>query len=120
MKKEPSDRGKTLALKLFSHYECHISIRLLLEYTLGQYRLRSIVNFYKFTGLHYASIFGLVEVARALTMMDGVDINGMDETGATPLLWATMSGQEAAVKMLLGLDDVVPDKPDNSGRTPMS
>ena len=88
MKKEPSDRGKTLALKLFSHYECHISIRLLLEYTLGQYRLRSIVNFYKFTGLHYASIFGLVEVARALTMMDGVDINGMDETGATPLLWA--------------------------------
>ena len=120
LKKEPSDRGKTLALKLFSHYECHISIRLLLEHTLGQYRLPSIVDFYKFTGLHYASIFGLVEVARALTMNTGIDINGMDETGATPLLWATMSGQEATVKLLLELNDIVPDRPDHSGRTPMS
>ena len=120
MKKEPSDHGKALALKLFSHYECHISIRLLLEHTLGQYRLPSIVDFYKFTGLHYASIFGLVEVARALTMMTGIDINGMDETGATPLIWATMSGQEATVKLLLELNDVVPDRPDHSGRTPMS
>ena len=96
MKKGPSDRGKTLALKLFSHCECHVSIRPLLEHTLGQYRLRStfIVDFYKFTGLHYASVFGLVDVAKDLIKMDAVDINGTDDTGATPLLWAAFSGQE--------------------------
>ena len=74
MKKQLTDRGQTLALKLFSRYECHISIRLLLKHTLGQNRLGYIADFYKFTGLHCASIFGLVEVARILTIMDGVDI----------------------------------------------
>ena len=51
MKKGPSDRGKTLALKLFSHCECHVSSGPLLERTLGQYRLRSksSVDFCKFT-----------------------------------------------------------------------
>jgi len=120
LKKQLSDGGKTLALELFSHYQCHISIRPLLEHTLLWYYLESIVDFYKFTGLHYASIFGLVEVARALIIMDGVDINGVDETGATPLSWAARSGSESAVKFLLGLEDVDPDDPDNYGQTPIS
>ena len=34
-------------------------------------------------------------------MMDGVDINGIDETGATPLSWAAMIGHEAVMKLLL-------------------
>ena len=120
MREELTNRGRILALKLFSRYECHVSIRLLLEYTLGRHHLRSIAQFYKFTGLHCVSLFGLVDVARALTMIDGVNINGTDETGATPLIWAAMSGHEAAVKLLLELEDVDPDRPDSSGRTPMS
>jgi len=120
MKKEFTDRGKTLALELFSHYECHISTRLLLEHTLGQYPTSSIVAPYKFTGLHYASMFGLVQVARALAMMDGLDINGIDETGATPLLWAARGGHEATVNLLLRQKDIVPDRPDCKFRTPLS
>ena len=119
LKKQLSDGGKTLALKLFSHYQCHISIMPLLEHTLPWYYLHSSVSFYKFTGLHYASIFGLVEVARALIITDGVDINGVDETGATPLSWAARSGSESAVKFLLGLEDIDSDKPDNYGQTPI-
>jgi len=120
LKKELSDSGKTLALKLFSHYQRHISISLLLRHVLPRYYLRSIVDAYKFTGLHYASIFGLEEVARALMIIDGVDINGVDEIGATPLLWAAMSGSEVAVKLLLGRGGIDADRPDKYGRTPMS
>ena len=120
LKREFTDCGKTLALKLFSHYERHISIKLFLEHTPGRSVLPSITEFYKFTGLHYASIFGLVEVLRALTKMDSVDINGMDETGATPLIWAATSGHEAAVKLLLELEGVDPDGLDKSRLTPMT
>ena len=120
MKKELTDRGKTLALELFRRCECHISTKLLLEHALARYSTCSIVAPYKFTGLHCASMFGLVEVARALTEMDGIDINGIDETGATPLLWAAKNGYEAAVKFLLGLGDINPDRPDCNVRTPLS
>jgi len=120
MKEEFTDHGKELALKLFDRYEYHISIRLLLEHTLGRCSTHSIVGPYKFTGVHYASMFGLVEVARALSMMDGVDINGIDETGATPLLWAARSGHEAVVSLLLRLKDIDSNKPDCNFRTPLS
>ena len=119
MKQEPSDRGKTLALKLFSCYKGHVSINLLVDHLLSWYTVSSIVDECKFTGLHCASAFGVIEVVKALIMMDGFDINSMDETGATPLLWAAMSGHEAVVKLLLGREDVNPDRPDNDGRTPI-
>ena len=120
MKKEPSDGGKTLALKLLSRYECHISIRLLLEHTIGSYHFDSIVNIYKFTGLHFASIFGLAEIAEDLTKMDGIDVNGIDEAGARPLEWAAKNGHEAVVKLLLERKDVNPDRPDKWDQTPIT
>ena len=86
MKKESTDRGEALALEPFSRYECHISIKLLLKYTRRRYTRLPNVSFDKFTGLHYASIFGLVEVTRALIEMDGIDINCVDDTHATPLI----------------------------------
>jgi len=119
-KMELSDSGKTLALRLFGQYQCHISIRLLLEHTLPWYTIGSIADFHKFTGLHCASAFGLAEVASALIIMDGVDINGVDETRSTPLLWAAQNGHEEVVKLLLRRQDVNPDKPDNYGQTPIS
>jgi len=120
IKNQLTDVGKALALKLFSHYECHISIRPLLGYTLIRYHPLPVVGFRKFTGLHFASIFGLIEIAKAFAIMDGVDINGEDETGATPLLWAAMKGHETVVKLLLGWKEVNPDRPDDDGRTPLS
>ena len=120
MKRELSNCGKTLALKLFSRYNSHISIWLLWKHLFPYYLVPSVVDYCKFTGLHCASIFGLVEVARALAMTDGVDINGIDETSATPLSWAARKGQEAVVKLLLERKDVNPDRPDNDDQTPIS
>jgi len=119
IKKQLTAVGGALALKLFSHYECHVSIRPLLESVLGGGSVSDIVGFRKFTGLHFASIFGLVEIVRVLTMMDGVDINGVDETSATPLIWAAMNGHEAVVKLLLGRKEINPDRPGNDCRTPI-
>jgi len=121
MKKEPSARGTALALELFSHYECHVSVKLLFEHTLGQNSLGSISGFSGFAGLHCASMFGVVEVVRALIEIDGVDINSADNTGATPLIWASRGGHWCVVEMLLGREDIDPDRPENSyGRTPIS
>jgi len=120
IKDQLTDVGKALALKLLSDYTSHISIRPLLEHTLGRSPPFTLLGFHKFTGLHCASVFGLVEIAKALIMMDDVDINATDETGATPLLWAAMNGHEVVVKLLLGRKEVNPDRPDNDRRTPIS
>jgi len=120
IKNQLTDVGKALALKLFSHYECHVSIRPLLESMLDRDFVSTIVEFRKFTGLHFASIFGFVEIARALTMMDEININGVDETSATPLIWAAMNGQEAVVKLLLEQKDVDPNRVDVCNQTPIS
>ena len=40
--------------------------------------------------------------------------------GFTPLGWAAGNGHEAVVRILLGRDDVDPNKPDNKGRTPLT
>ena len=119
MKKELSHNGKTLALKLLSRYESHISIEVLLDHMLDQCAIHSIEGLPRLTGLHCASIFGLIEVVGALIEMGG-DINGMDETGSTSLIWAAKSGQDVVVKLLLGQGDVNPDGPDYDGRTTLS
>jgi len=118
MQKEPSEGGKTLALRLFNHYEYHISIRLLWEHTLLSYS--PYLPQPKFTGLHYASMLGLVEVLRALIEMDSVDINITDGISATSILWAARNGHEAAVKLLLRRKDINPDRLDLSNRAPIS
>ena len=39
--------------------------------------------------------------------------------GNTPLAWAVGNGHEAIVKLLLGQDDIAPNKLDKEGRTPL-
>lgn len=46
-----------------------------------------------FTKLHCASLFGIVEVAGALTEMDCVYINRMDDAGVMLLIWAANGGR---------------------------
>ena len=118
-KKNLSDRSKLLALKLFGDCNNHISTKTLLKaqkpYCYG-------VDFNKislFTGLHWASFFGIVEIVAGLVEMEGCDINQMDCGGNTPLVWAANNGHEGVVKVLLGRGGVKPDKPDNDGQTPL-
>ena len=39
--------------------------------------------------------------------------------GNTPLAWAARNGHEEVVKLLLGRDDIDPNKPDEEGQTPL-
>ena len=118
-KRELSDCAKLLALQLFSGYNHHISTRILLEahewccYGLDLDRLSL------FSGLHYASFFGIVEIVASLVESEGCDINQKDCTDNTPLVWAALNGHEGVVKMLLEQDHVSPDGLGRKGGTPL-
>ena len=107
----------SLALQLFSQIESHISSRLLLADLISRTG-RSIRDIpvdsplARFTGLHCASIFGIVEVARCLIGQPNCDPNGRDFLGITPLIWAAICGQEGVAQVLLEQETVNPDEPD--------
>ena len=116
-KVELSDRAKSLAVKLLSRKDNHASATLLFQRLADDH---PDVSHYKFTGLHCASYFGIVEVVKALMEMKGSDINQRDCIGCTPLMWAAQRGNEGVVRLLLARGDVDPDKTDNYGETPLS
>ena len=118
-KKELSDCAKSLALKLFDDYDNHISVKLLLKHALNLDRFADNEDIPSFTGLHCASFFGIVEVVAAFVEMEGCDVNQKDCVGNTPLVWAAKNGHKGVVELLLGRDDISPDKPDNRGQTPL-
>jgi len=107
----------SLALQLFTQIESHISTRILLVDLIsktGRYSRDIPINgpLAGFTGLHCASVFGIAEIATALIDQPNYDLNGSDFLGITPLIWATICGQEAVAKLLLEQQTVSPDKPD--------
>ena len=55
-----------------------------------------------------------------LVEVEGCDINQIDSTGNTTLLWAARNGHERVVGILLGREDIDPDEPDKDGQTPLS
>jgi len=117
-KKELSDYGMSLALQLFREYDGHISVEFLAEIEWGYPKdgyMGSLCN-----GLHYASNFGIVEVVTALMRMGCYDLNEGDYWGFTALVSAAWMGHEEVVEILLGREEVSPDKPDNNGWTPLS
>jgi len=110
-----SDCAKSLALKLFDDYENHISTRILLKTWYN-------IDFNKsprFSGLHCASFFGIDEIVAGLVKVEGCDVNKKDRRGNTSLAWAARRGHEGVLKILLGRDDINPDKPNDFGRTPL-
>ena len=131
-----SDRTKSLAVELLSRNDNHISSTLLFQHLADDHEENNAcgnllskyledeedpdVYRYKFTGLHCASYFGIVEVVKALIEMKCYDINQGDFIGCTPLMWAAQRGNKRVVKLLLARSDVDPDKPDNDGGTPLS
>jgi len=118
-RRELAGYAKLLALKLFNNYNNHMSTKILLEADeLYGYDIDSD-NLSLFSGLHCASLFGIVEIVACRVEMEGCDINQGDCVGNTPLLWAAQNGHEGVVEVLLKRDDINPNKPDQLGQTPL-
>ena len=116
-----SDCAKKLALKLFDDCSNRISTRVLIATKERPYCIFSHPNeFFLFSSLHYASFSGIVEIMVHLVEVEGCDINQIDSAGHTPLTWAACSGNEGAVKTLLGWGGINPDQSDHLGRTPFT
>ena len=113
-KKETSRNVVLLALQIFSQIESHICTRLLAADLISRTGRDIATNgpLAGFTGLHCASVFGIVEVATALMDQPNYDLNGRDFLGITPLIWAVICGQEEVAKLLLERPTLNPDKPD--------
>jgi len=117
-KRELSDDAKLLALELLREYNDHISaVFIFQQLGYGWY-----FDDLRFSGLHCASFFGIAEVAAALIELGCITgINEEDTAGFTPLGWAAHNGDDKTVNILLGCEEVNPDKPDEYGlRTPLS
>jgi len=118
-KRELSDYAKQLALRLFDDYSNHISTKIFLSAEKSRFPHVDPDDLSLFSGLHFASFFGIVGVVARLVEVGGCDINQTDCTGSTPLIWASLNGHEEVVKILLGRGDINPDKPSEDGRTPL-
>ena len=119
-RRELSDSAKLLALKLFDDHNNHMPTKTLLKAQESDWQIGDFDKISLFSGLHYASFFGIVEIVASFVEMEGCDINQIDCGGSTPLVWAARNGHSGVVKMLLGRDDVNSDKPDNNGESPLS
>ena len=119
-KRDLSNCAKQLALNLFDDCSNHIATKIILRAQRWDYYYNVGLNDPSlFSGLHWASIFGIDEIVAGLVELGDCDINQEDCVGNTPLVWAASNGHEGVVKILLGRDDVNPDKPDRSDRTPL-
>ena len=118
-KKGSSPRVTSLALELLQGYDGHVSAGLLLN-QVNNLDLSSFGPNFRFSGLHCASFFGIVELVAGLTQMGCCDINGRDVGGYTPLSWAAFDGHGDVVKFLLAQKGVNPDISNNHGLTPLS
>jgi len=119
MNRDLSDHAKTLALELLNRCEDHISAVSLLEQVLNPRYIEGIATSAHFSGLHWASFFGTVELVTVLINARGYNANQQDCTGLTPLAWAAINGHEGVVKLLLERGNVDPNRPDVNGRAPL-
>ena len=107
-RRELSDYGRSLALKLLEGHYGQISTKFLFA-QVKDFPLWRFDTFSPFSGLHCASFFGIVEVVAGLIEMECYDINEGDFLGRGPLAWAALYGHEGVVKILLELTEVHPD-----------
>ena len=118
-KRDLSDCTKLLALKLFDDYQNHPSIKVLLEAQEPRSGYLKYNESFRFSGLHCASLFGIDEIVASLVEAEDCDINQKDSSYNTPLVWAAWNGHEGVVKILLGRDGIIPDKPGFLSQTPL-
>ena len=119
-KRDLSDRAKLLALKLFNDHNNHMPTKTLFQAQKPYWHTGDFGKIWLFSGLHYASFFGIVEIVASLVEIEGCDINQMDFRGSTPLVWAARNGHEGVVNTLLEQKNINPDKTDNNGESPLS
>ena len=119
-KREISDQARVLALDLLNQYEDHLSALSLSKQILDPSYVGGADASPGFSGLHCVSFFGIHELATTLINTKSCEINQGDCGGNTPLQWAAKNGHDGVVKLLLGLEDVDPDRPDNRDSTPLS
>ena len=117
--REASDHARVLRLQLLSHYKGHPSAVSLLEQALPTGYTTGTDSPPRFSGIHFASFFGMVELVASLITAQCCGINQRDCAGYTPLSWATYNGHEGVVKLLLSRNDVDPDRPDDQSSTPL-
>ena len=118
-KKELSGCGRSLALELLKENYGLASTRLLLEQVTDFY-CEDLDTLSPLSGLDCASFFGIVEVVAGLIEMECCDINEGDFSGCGPLAWAARNGHSGVMEILLGREEVNPDKPNGWGQTPLS
>ena len=125
-KKHLTEGVKQLALRLLRRDAGHISADILLReesvdfWSWSDQRHGKHPDLRGFTGLHYISYMGIIEIAIAMLDMKVWDLNGRDSNGATPLMWALKSGNPMLAKLLLDQGDVDPTLSDKHGLTPLA
>ena len=114
---ELSDRAKTLALQLLNQYDNHISFT---SFPKGKWPVNYSHSRRRFTSLHCASCLGIDALVAALIETKSCDINQLDSSGRTPLMYAVEHKNYGAVKLLLTCDEIDPDKSESMfGDTPL-
>jgi len=119
-----AENVKILALRLLARFDEHIAAQLLLlrnskDTDSGPY-FDGVGGPTGFTGLHGASFLGIVEVVADLLEIKEWDVDAVDCTGSTALIWAAKKRHEGVVKILLERAHVDPNKADTEdGRTPL-
>ena len=118
-----SDHAKSLAFELLSRYGDHISATLLCNQIqishLDPHSHPDPLSHHLFSGLHYASYLGIYEFVNYFVQTERRDVNQADCMGFTPLMWASLQGNERAVDQLLTWGNVSPNILGNRGRTPL-
>ena len=120
LNKDLSDHSIVLALELLNRYEEHISAVSLLEQVSSPEFIKPLATSPRFSGLHCASFFGIVELVTILIHDEGYEGDQQDCTGRTPLAWAAENGHEGVVNLLLGQGNVNPNRPEMDGNEPLS
>ena len=111
-----SNCAMSLDLQLLSEYDGHISAPSLVEQVWSY--PQSLYTGSPWSGLHCASYFRIAEVVTALMQMRRHDLNEGDYLGCTALSLASEM-HEGVVKMLLGQEEVNPDKTCDEDGTPL-
>ena len=111
---ELSDRAKTLALRLLSQFENHISFALSFK---NIPPFTSPYSCGRFTSLHWACYLRIDALVAALIKIKSCDINQEDGWLFTPLMWAVYRGNHRAVRLLLTCKGIDIDKQDINGET---
>ena len=119
-KRDLSNCAKLLAVKLFDDRNNQIPTKILLGAQVYYSHITiDSIKLSWFSGLHYASLFGIVEIVVGLLEIEGCDISQEDCMGNTPLMWAARNGHESVMEILLGRDEINPNKQDFYGQTPL-